>query len=110
MRLALEVGRAYFRAPRVVASSKQTTAINMGVRRVRDGVLARSFHAEASMTGHALPHHIGQRGKCWPHVVAGAGILRLDREAAGRSMHLCSNLLHTLRHEGREVCSTMRFE
>ena len=45
-----------------------------------------------------------------PNIVAHAGGLRIDGEAAGRPVHLGPDVLHSLRHERCDVRGAMAFE
>jgi hypothetical protein len=59
------------------------------------------------MARNTLLHDAAKRGKGRPYVIAYACILRLDRKAACRTMHLRADVLHALRHERRDVGSAM---
>lgn len=62
------------------------------------------------VASHALPHHVAERGECRVDVVADARVLRLDREAARRSMHLRADVLHLFRHVRRDFGGSVHRE
>jgi hypothetical protein len=86
-------------------------------KRTLQGIIVRntslddvSMQPIGSVAGHALLHDGAERRQRRPDIVAHAGRLSVDGEAAGRSMHLRSDVLHPLWHKGSNVRGAMEFE
>ncbi len=62
------------------------------------------------MAGDALLRDLGQRSYCTQRIPVGARLLRHKSELTGRLVHLSSDVLHRLGHEGRHVRSPVRLK
>jgi hypothetical protein len=59
------------------------------------------------MARNTFLHDAAKCGKRRPHVIAHTRVLHLDRKSAWGTMHLRADVLHALRHEGRDMSGAM---
>ena len=64
----------------------------------------------SGMAGDTLLHDSPERRECGPDIVAYARGLSIDREAAGCTVHLGSDLLHPFWHEWSNLCCAMQLQ